>query len=87
MPGVARIISVIVAAYVICPVAIVVMRDDPFAGLGLIVVITSAVAAQVYHDRRRAARHWYRLTHRLCTNCGYDIRATPSRCPECGTRR
>ena len=45
------------------------IAGPPLLGVGLI-------GAWVFRARRRVG---------LCPSCGYDLRATPERCPECGT--
>jgi hypothetical protein len=44
-------------------------------------VLTSIIAWNI-GTRLRRRRHF---KAGCCVNCGYDLRATPDRCPECGT--
>ena len=48
-----------------------------------LLIVLPAWAAQRHHRARRARR---RQGRGLCPACGYDLRATPGRCPECGTQ-
>src|SRR5579862_6322324 len=43
-----------------------------------------AIACVERLDRYRRARQSCRRSMGLCPFCGYDLRATPGRCPECG---
>src|SRR5690349_12646750 len=45
----------------------------------LIIFTLSIIPILTGRERRRA-----RLRQGLCPNCGYDLRASPTQCPECG---
>jgi hypothetical protein len=49
----------------------------------MIIVVTS-IAPLLVTFRSLHRRHYVEAGH--CPRCGYDLRATPERCPECGTR-
>jgi hypothetical protein len=47
----------------------------------LFAALPSAAGLRAVRRRRAGARE----RSRSCATCGYDLRATPDRCPECGT--
>ena len=52
---------------------------------GWFFLLVLAILPALWLVRRRSARKRYRIAKGLSLVCGYDLRATPDRCPECGT--
>lgn len=83
-PWAARPRRWLAAAYALAAVVAVLTARSPAYGLltlclgGLLVAIPVARAVTAARWRQRAE------AQQLCLRCGYDLRATPDRCPECG---
>jgi hypothetical protein len=56
-------------------------NKDLFAPLWMLVALA---ATPLLHFLLRLTQRRKKLIVGKCENCGYDMRATPSRCPECG---
>jgi hypothetical protein len=54
----------------------------PFWLIGIVTGIVPAIWVRYWRLGELRGR---RLRGNLCLACGYDLRATPDRCPECGT--
>ncbi len=52
--------------------------------LWAVVLITSVLPAQRLRALRRDLLRSRRTASGVCPRCGYDLRASPGRCPECG---
>jgi hypothetical protein len=68
LPNLLTAAALVLAAYVLCPAAILAMRANLLAGAaGAVALLAAALLYRSLADRREAAR-WHRLINGLCVH-------------------